>query len=164
MSDDLDTTAPSGGPTDRNNSQHAGFDLRPAQAKAIAALATGSSVVDAAREAGVDRTTVHRWLREDYDFQAAWNRLQAELEAEARVRVDRIAFSALDSLEQAVTGGDHRIALAILKGSGLLNGTRPAPGSEDPLHLAEQAKIESAELVNDRELRSMITQVFRSGL
>ena len=46
-------------------------DLHPAQVRALAALATGSSVTDAARIGKVDRTTVHRWLRGDTAFQAA---------------------------------------------------------------------------------------------
>ncbi len=149
--------------TDHHDSQHSKINLKPAQSKAIAALATGSSIVDAALDAGVDRTTVHRWLREDYDFQAAWNRVNRELETETRSRIDRIAHSALDSLEQAVSGGDPRIALAVLKGAGLLDGTRTAPGSEDPTELEEQVRIEAAELVNDRELRALVTQVFRSN-
>lgn len=46
-------------------------DLQPAQFHALACLAGGSSVTDAAEGAGVDRTTVHRWLREDVVFQAS---------------------------------------------------------------------------------------------
>jgi transposase-like protein len=37
--------------------------LRPEQVRVIEDLVIGASVTDAARVAGVDRTTVHRWMR-----------------------------------------------------------------------------------------------------
>ncbi len=50
-------------------------DLPPTQERVVAALITGSTVTRAAELAGVDRTTVHRWLRDDWDFQAPLNDL-----------------------------------------------------------------------------------------
>jgi hypothetical protein len=42
--------------------------ISPAQAAAIAALATGSTVTEAAQQAGVARETVSRWVHRDPDF------------------------------------------------------------------------------------------------
>jgi transposase-like protein len=45
--------------------------LTPAQDTAIVALLAGKTITDAATAAGVDRATVHRWLKDDLAFLAA---------------------------------------------------------------------------------------------
>jgi transposase-like protein len=47
--------------------------LRPKQLQAIDALLLGKTITASAEETGVDQSTLHRWLREDYRFQAALN-------------------------------------------------------------------------------------------
>jgi transposase-like protein len=54
----------------RNTTEQRETDLSPNQLKALAAMATGATVTAAAEHAGVDRTTLHRWIREDPGFQA----------------------------------------------------------------------------------------------
>ena len=54
-------------------------------------MSSDSTVTAALAAAGVDRTTVHRWLREDHAFQAAWNRIRREQEREVLARVDHLA-------------------------------------------------------------------------
>ena len=54
---------------------------------ALAALSRGSSVTDAASDAGVDRTTVHRWMRSNHEFRAGINRARLELATSVRRRV-----------------------------------------------------------------------------
>ena len=51
---------------------HKLFDLSPKKIRALEALLTASSVTDAAKMAGVDRTTLHRWLSDDSQFRAAY--------------------------------------------------------------------------------------------
>jgi transposase-like protein len=53
-------------------------ELSGAQEKAIEALLAGKSVTEAAIAAGVDRTTVHRWLK-DVRFEVALGRARREL-------------------------------------------------------------------------------------
>src|SRR5262245_44514608 len=53
--------------------------LTPPQETALAALLLGKTVTAAAQTAGVDRTTIYRWLKEDFDFLAALNRGRQEL-------------------------------------------------------------------------------------
>ncbi len=55
------------------------LDLNDSQVNALAALVAGKNVTQAAEIAEVDRTTVHRWLREDWDFQAALNQERRDL-------------------------------------------------------------------------------------
>ena len=47
--------------------------ISPKQAAAIDALLGGKPIPEAAAAAGVDRTTVYRWLRADFEFQARLN-------------------------------------------------------------------------------------------
>ena len=44
--------------------------LSPAQAQVIAALAAGESITEAARAAGVHRSTIHNWLKEGRQFRS----------------------------------------------------------------------------------------------
>jgi hypothetical protein len=72
--------------------------LSPTQQQALAALLAGSTVTAAADAEGVDRTTVHRWLRSDYDFQAAMNRARRELR-------DATASRLYDAAKRALSPG-----------------------------------------------------------
>jgi hypothetical protein len=94
--------------------------LSPAQVKVLAELLTGKTITAAAAAAGVERVTVHRWLREDFAFQAAWNRDRQELHREAYARLERLAAKAVDCLEKAIDGGDVKAALVVAKGMGFL--------------------------------------------
>jgi len=53
--------------------------LSKSQISVLEALLTGSTVTHAASEAGVARTTVHRWLRNDWVFKAELNRERREI-------------------------------------------------------------------------------------
>ena len=117
--------------------------LEPAQITAVEALLAGKTVTDAAAAAGVDRATVHRWLREDYPFQAAINAGRRELRDATYGRLERLAVKAADCLEKAIEGGDVKAALEIVKGMGIL---APDPiGSENAAELAEEADVAAKE-------------------
>ena len=79
--------------------------------------------------------TVHRWLREDFAFQAAWNRDRQELHRGTFARLERLAAKAADCLEKAIDGGDVKAALMVVKGMGILARERWAvatPGNWPP--------------------------------
>src|SRR5437899_2928013 len=59
----------------------AAMGLSPAQQRAIARLTSGSTVAGAAEAAGVGRTTLYRWLKEDAAFIAAYNAWQRDVMA-----------------------------------------------------------------------------------
>jgi hypothetical protein len=65
--------------------------LSPSQETVLAVLLAGKSVTDAATAAGVDRTTVHRWLKEDLGFPAAFNRARRELREALTARLMALA-------------------------------------------------------------------------
>jgi len=113
--------------------------LSPSQEKALAVLLTGKPVTDAAAAAGVDRTTVHRWLKEDFGFQAALNRARRELREAMTAKLMALAEKAAEAVERSIDEGDGKTALALLKGLGLLTGEPPKVGSDDPQDLADGA-------------------------
>ncbi len=114
----------------------AGGELTAAQRRAIQRLASGQSATDAAAAAGVHRQTVHRWLRDDPAFRAAFHAWQAAAADHARARLLALADAAVTTVAAAVAAGDTRTALAVLKGQGLL--APPTPGPTDPDHVARE--------------------------
>lgn len=64
----------------------------------IAALLLGCSITRAAERANVDRTTVHRWLR-DADFAAELHGRQNEFRDALQIRVMRLARKACRTIE-----------------------------------------------------------------
>jgi hypothetical protein len=103
-------------------------ELNPKQLKARDALITGRTITEAASDAGVHRSTVHRML-DDAEFVASLNARRSELRPAADSRLDHLQAKALDALEAALDDGNARIALALLKGVGLLDGEKPYIGS-----------------------------------
>ena len=109
----------------------------------------------------MDRVTVHRWLREDFAFQAAWNRDRRELRRAAYNRLERPAAKAANGLEKAIDGGDVKAALEIVKGMGIL-----APsliGSEDASELASEAAVETLEPQGNLKTRTMLARSVEIG-
>jgi len=131
-------------------------ELSPQQLTAIACLLAGATVTKAAAEARVDRSTLYRWLREDWPFQAALNRGRRELQAGLETRLSAIAERAAETVSQAVESGDVRASLALLKGLGILAGQRAPIGSGDANVLREEAELAAQEDENHRRLRSLL--------
>src|SRR5262245_59093418 len=124
----------------RRNATPEALPLSPSQEKALAALLAGKSVTEAAAAAEVDRTTVHRWLRYGYTFQAELNRGRRDLREAMRARLMCLAEKAVENVERALGRADGKTALALLKGLGLLPGEPLPIGSDDPEELASQAR------------------------
>jgi hypothetical protein len=99
---------------------------------ALEALLAGQTVTCSAMAAGVDRTTVHGWLKSDFTFRAAYNGGRQELLERMESRLMGLADKAAGVVETALDRGDEKAALAVLKGLGLLDGVRPVIGSDDP--------------------------------
>lgn len=83
-------------------------NLTPKQVKALSALLAGKSVEAAAKEAGTNPATLHRWLNQP-DFQAAHRagrralaqQALASLQTAARAAVGVVAEIMLDKLKPA---------------------------------------------------------------
>jgi hypothetical protein len=113
--------------------------LTPAQEKARVALLEGKTVVQAAMLADVNRATLHRWLKDDFEFQASYNRGQRDLYEAVQSRLLAMANKAVGTVEQAIQDGDVKSAVALLKGLGLLSGDPLKIGSADPTDLESEA-------------------------
>ena len=113
--------------------------LSAAQRTAIEWLTAGESAVSAAAAAGVNRTTVYRWLKADPAFQAAYNAWQSDVLATARARLLALTDAAVTTVTAAVARGDARTALAVLQRQGLL--APPQPGPTDPELIAREREV-----------------------
>lgn len=116
--------------------------LPPEQVSALEALLRGERVTDAAHTAGVSPRTVHRWLKDDFAFQAAFNRERHALTQAMQQRLAVLATTALETVEGAVKAGDVKAALAVLKAAGVLGGGAATIGSADPDVLRQERMME----------------------
>ena len=95
--------------------------LSPVQAQVIEALAQGQTVSAAAEKAGVHRTTIHHWIRNEPHFKAAVRTAQSEYAAELNDGLRELAVRAVlalhDLLQDISTPPAVRLktALAILQ-------------------------------------------------
>lgn len=93
-----DAHLPLSRPSSHLMQQNATFPaLEPRQALALESLMAGASVTKAAEAAGVDRSSLHRWLREDTSFQAAYNAARRDLRREVSSRLQAVAGAALEA-------------------------------------------------------------------
>jgi hypothetical protein len=126
--------------------------LDPKQLKARDALLIGRTITQAASEAGVHRSTVHRML-DDAEFVSSLNTRRSELRSAADSRLEHLQAKALDALEAALDDGDARIALALLKGVGLLDGEKTYIGATT----AEGAAMDLVSARRQRERSDLLS-------
>lgn len=126
-------------------------DISTKQSAAIGRLLIGDTISAAAKAAGVSRSTLHRWLSDDFHFTAALNHERQLIVLRSEAKLWGLVDQAIGVAEDALTEGDRRVAVAVLRGSGLLAGQRPAIGSADPERLELEARAES----NDAKIRAM---------
>jgi transposase-like protein len=133
--------------------------LEPNQTVVFEALLAGKSVTEAAERADVNRTTVHRWLREDFSFQAQLNGARLVLRDAALTRMDALAEQALEVLRESLTtGSDARVAIEILKGAGLLGGDRRI-GSTNAEILEGENRSETETKLADLKEKSLFSSI-----
>ncbi|MBA2446911.1 MAG: hypothetical protein H0V51_02675 [Chloroflexi bacterium] len=116
-------------------------ELTHEQQAALEALLLGQTVTAAAGIAGVARTTLHRWLRDDDTFAAAYNAHRAELRDAASARLLGLADKALAALERGLDDGDTRAAGVVLRGLGLLSGQPMYIGSDRPDRVRREREL-----------------------
>ncbi len=123
-----------------------GSQVDAVQVQVLAFLLEGRSITESAAAAGVDRTTVHRWLKDDFNFRAGFNRGKKQLQAETETRLMQVAQRAADALGRAIDEGNVTASIAVLKGLGLLSGAGISLGSDDPqlLSMEEATEHENA--------------------
>jgi hypothetical protein len=132
----------------------AGLDRK--QLAALESLVSGATITAAGKAAGVSRRTVWRWMRSDPNFQAALNRARQEMRTSAEIRMERLAELAVDVVEQAVSDGDVRTALAVLRGLGFLGGQPISIGADDAGTLAAQARVQEKQRAKDAWMAELV--------
>jgi transposase-like protein len=101
--------------------------LSPKQIQVIEALASGASVVDAARKAGVDRSTIYLWMKNDGYFGAELNVARRECVDTMRARLRELSEEAVKTVRELMTGTDVsaavrlRAALSVLQSMGAMD-------------------------------------------
>src|SRR5262245_2091881 len=82
--------------TSQQNAAPPAEPLAAAQTAALDALLAGQTVTAAAAAAGVDRSTLHRWLRSDHAFVAALNAARRQMHDAMQVKLFTLAEKATD--------------------------------------------------------------------
>jgi len=116
------------------------FVLSPVQLATIEKLLLGNTITETAAAVGVDRSTIHRWLKKDFEFQAELNRCHNSLTDSLDDKLLNIAIGSLPYLEKTIRRNVWAI-LALLKGVGALSGKRFLRREEDPREIAEYAAL-----------------------
>ena len=124
----------------QNDRENGSEGLMAEQQTALELLLLGKSVAETAKSAGVARSTVHRWLKHDAAFRAAYNEWHDQLMQSSRSRLLMLTDKATDALEKALEAGDARARLQLLKGMGLIK-DEPA-GPTDPKEVKTTMELE----------------------
>jgi hypothetical protein len=140
QSDPNPTPEPSGQPQENPSTPEKAIEISRRQYLALTHLAKGKSIRAASRAAGIGRNSIHRWLKTDPAFRAAFNAWRHELHVTASARLMATAHAAVDVVRKAVEEGDARIALAVLKHTGMLAASKP--GACDPKLAAREITLE----------------------
>jgi transposase-like protein len=131
-------------------------DLTGQQEAVLAALLTGNTITAAASDAGIARQTVHRWLANNAEFIAAYNRGRHQLANSHATRILAMCGAALDVLDGAIAAGDAKVALAVLKGAGVFAGeAAQIVGSDD----VDEVRNEQKRRAKAQELQNLIAGI-----
>jgi hypothetical protein len=114
--------------------------LSPPQQTAIQLLTSGHTLVASATAAGVNRVTLYRWLKRDPAFVAAYNAWQKDVIDTARGRILALSGLAVTTVARAMSTGNAKVAVEILKSMGILD--RAEPGSTDATEVERKQKLE----------------------
>ncbi len=107
------------------------------QSIAIDALVAGSTHLEAAKLAGVQRSTVTGWCNKNIIFIAEWNRRRRQRLTAAGERLHEATSTALDVVAVTINSGDVRTALALIRLVGvehLLSAARHGPTTPMGVH------------------------------
>ena len=106
-------------------------------------LLRGSSISDAAREASVHRSTIHRW-QHDPVFHAALNQRRTDLRTASDSRLEHLLTASLEVVEAALGDGNVQVAMSLLRGLGYLSGKPATIGPTSADRVAKQQELEEA--------------------
>jgi hypothetical protein len=141
--------------------------ISPAQLPALQALVSGGSITTAAKEAGVARETVSRWVHHDPVFFAELQNVRAELALQTRCALEALGIQAIGVLanavqDQFVKPWRLRAACAVLKIVGANRAETMASTTAEEVHvrfqereaelLERQGKLKASEVNHSRSI------------
>jgi DNA-binding phage protein len=92
----------------------------PDRRAALRCLKMTGTMSEAAKAAGVSRSSIYRWKNENAAFRALCNRWEREKIDECSDGVTSLLSKAVAALEKALDNGDARAALVVLKSMGIM--------------------------------------------
>ena len=116
------------------------------QSIAIDALVAGSTHLEAAKLARVQRSTVTGWCNRNVVFIAESNRRRRQRLVAAGERLHEATGAALDAVAESISGGDTAAALALIRVVGvehLLLAAQPGPTTPMGVHQDLAADLRS---------------------
>ena len=122
------------------------MELSPKQAKVIAVIALGATISEAARRAGVGRSSIYNWLKSDALFAAELNRARQERKDALWAQLSGLAVESADFIakllkdENAPAGLRLRASLEIIRSVVQFG---PQVGPTDPEKVEENRRLES---------------------
>jgi hypothetical protein len=122
-----------------------GPELTPPQRAVLLLLLAGHSKTAAAAKCNVSRQTVWRWCSTDATFRAALSSYQQEMISSARAGLLALADAAVRVVHGSLKSHKPKsvwVAIALLRGLGLLGGDLPAVGSCDPEEVARNDRLD----------------------
>ncbi len=115
--------------------------LTSAQSQALEAIDGGASHAEAARLAGVDRTTVSRWANHHPAFRAELNQRRIDRARRHQESLDGITTAALEVIKSAIEEGDQAIALQWVKVVGVSSAVEGSQEAGLPETLIENHRL-----------------------
>lgn len=121
--------------------------IAPEQDRAISALLSGSTVTAAAKEAKVDRATVHRWMSEDPAFIAAYNSYRIEMGDAVRQQLRFLAAESVKTIRDILADKSAPAAVRLKAATDVLGMVSGDDLKDRPVNEAAiAAKIKNQEI------------------
>jgi AcrR family transcriptional regulator len=127
--------------------------LSAIQHKALALIADGQAIAETAKQIGVNRGTIYRWMRSDARFRAAYNGWQAEQRESCRAVMLQCGQLAAKKILGMVEY-DWSLAWKVVKELGLFKDAGNL--TIDPQHVQQEIEIE--QLVESNRLEQTKTR------
>jgi transposase-like protein len=114
--------------------------LSAKQVQVIEALASGASVADAARRAGVDRSTIYLWMRDDDNFAGELSLARRQCADNMRARLRELGEDAVKTIRELMTGTDVSAAVRLKAALSVLQSMGAMDEAQGPLAIIERER------------------------
>lgn len=120
-------------------------ELSPKQAAVINALASGSTITEAARQGKVDRSSIYHWLKTDALFAAELNRTRQELRDALWALLGELAVESTNFIAKLLKDENAPASLRLRASLEIIRSTAqfaPGVGETNPDKIEESRKLD----------------------